>query len=105
MNSIKVSFDKNRNNKYTFEVVQNGETLFKKEYTADKKYTDTDLVENQADNFSAFVDYVQDRVNVELLDNPNFIFDNLDQLKKFMGAKLQKQFYEVQNKYFAKYKK
>lgn len=105
MNKIVVTFKKNKYNKYIFEVKQNGELLYKKEYIADKKYHDTDLVNNQADAFSAFVDYTQDKINAELLANPNFSFDNLEQLKKFMGTKLQKDFYQVQKKYFAKYKK
>ena len=105
MNNILVTFKKNKYNKYIFKVEQNGKALYKKEYVAGKKYTDTDLVSNQADAFSAFVDYVQDRVNAELKANPNFSFDNMEQLKKFMGAKLQKEFYQVQEKYFAKYQK
>ena len=105
MNSILVTFKKNKYNKYIFKAEQNGKALYKKEYAADKKYTDTDLVANQADAFSAFVDYVQDRINAELKANPNFSFDNMEQLKKFMGAKLQKEFYQVQEKYFAKYQK
>lgn len=105
MNSILVTFKKNKYNKYIFKAEQNGKTLYKKEYVADKKYGDTDLVSNQADAFSAFVDYVQDRINAELKANPNFSFDNMEQLKKFMGAKLQKEFYQVQEKYFAKYQK
>ena len=105
MNSILVTFNKNKHNKYIFKAEQNGKTLYKKEYVADKKYEDTDLVVNQADAFAAFVDYVQDRINAELKANPNFSFDNMDQLKKFMGAKLQKEFYQVQEKYFAKYQK
>jgi len=105
MNKIVVTLKKNKYNKYIFKADQNGETLYKKEYVADKKYDDTDLVDNQADAFSAYVDYTQDRINAELLANPNFKFDNMEQLKKFMGAKLQKEFYQVQEKYFAKYKK
>ena len=105
MNSILVTFNKNKYNKYIFKAEQNGKALYKKEYVADKKYEDTDLVVNQADAFAAFVDYVQDRINAELKANPNFSFDNMDQLKKFMGAKLQKEFYQVQEKYFAKYQK
>lgn len=105
MNKILVTFKKNKNNKYDFKVEQNEVTLYNKEYTADKKYTDTDLVANQADAFSAFVDYVQDRINAELKANPDFSFDNMEQLKKFMGAKLQKEFYLVQEKYFDKYTK
>ena len=105
MNKILVTFKKNKNNKYTFKAEQNGLVLYKKEYVAGKKYNDTDLVSNQADAFSAFVDYVQDMVDAELKANPNFIFDNMEQLKKFMGAKLQKEFYLVQEKYFAKYQK
>lgn len=105
MNKIAVTFNKNKYNKYIFKAEQNGELLYKKEYVADKKYDDTDLVNNQADAFSAFVDYTQDKINAEILANPNFSFDNLEQLKKFMGTKLQKDFYQVQEKYFAKYKK
>ena len=105
MNKILVTFKKNKNNKYTFKAEQNGLVLYKKEYVAGKKYDDTDLVSNQADAFSAFVDYVQDRINAELKVNHNFRFDNMEQLKKFMGAKLQKEFYLVQEKYFAKYQK
>jgi len=105
MNNILVTFKKNKYNKYIFKVEQNGKVLYKKEYVAGKKYNDTDLVSNQADAFSAFVDYVQDMVDAELKANPNFIFDNMEQLKKFMGAKLQKEFYLVQEKYFAKYQK
>jgi len=103
MNKISITFKNNNNNKYDFKVEQNGLALYKKEYMADKKYTDTDLVDNQASAFSAFVDYVQDRVNAELQSNPNFKFDSLEQFKKFMGAKLQKEFYLVQEEYFAKY--
>jgi len=105
MNKIVVTLKKNKYNKYLFKAEQNGELLYKKEYVAGKKYNDTDLVDNQADAFSAFVDYTQDRINAELLANPNFSFDNMEQLKKFMGAKLQKEFYQVQEKYFSKYKK
>ena len=105
MNSILATFKKNKYNKYIFELEQNGKSLYKKEYVADKKYDDTALVANQAGAFSAFVDYVQDRINAELKVNPNFIFDNMEQLKKFMGAKLQKEFYSVQEKYFSKYQK
>lgn len=105
MNKIVVTLKKNKHNKYLFKAEQNGKLLYKKEYVADKKYRDTDLVDNQADAFSAFVDFAQDKINAELLANPNFIFDNMEQLKKFMGAKLQKEFYQVQEKYFAKYKK
>lgn len=105
MNNILATFKKNNYNKYIFELEQNGKTLYKKEYMADKSYDDTDLVANQADAFSAFVDYVQDRINTELNVNPEFKFDNLEQLKKFMGAKMQKEFYLVQEKYFAKYQK
>lgn len=104
MNKITVTLKKNKYNKYLFKAEQNGELLYKKEYVAGKKYDDTDLVANQADAFSAFVEYTQDRINAELLENPNFKFDNMEQLKKFMGAKLQKEFYQVQEKYFAKYK-
>jgi len=105
MNKITVTLKKNKYNKYLFKAEQNGELLYKKEYVADKKYDDTDLVDNQVDAFSAFVDYTQDRINAELLENPSFKFDNMEQLKKFMGAKLQKEFYQVQEKYFSKYKK
>lgn len=105
MNNISVTFKKNKYNKYIFKAEQNGEALYKKEYVAGKSYDDTDLVDNQADAFSAFVDYVQDRINAELNGNPNFKFDNMEQLKKFMGGKLQKEFYLVQEKYFAKYQK
>ena len=105
MNNILVTFKKNNSNKYTFKAEQNGKVLYNREYVADKKYNDTGLVANQADAFSAFVDYVQDRINAELKVNPNFIFDNMEQLKKFMGAKLQKEFYSVQEKYFSKYQK
>ena len=105
MNNILVTFKKNNGNKYTFKAEQNDKVLYNREYVADKKYNDTGLVANQADAFSAFVDYVQDRINAELKVNPNFIFDNMEQLKKFMGAKLQKEFYSVQEKYFSKYQK
>ena len=105
MNNILVTFKKNNGNKYTFKAEQNDKVLYNKEYVADKKYNDTDLVANQAEAFSAFVDYVQDRVNAELKANPKFGFDDMEQLKKFMGAKLQKEFYSVQEKYFSKYQK
>ena len=105
MNNILVTFKKNNSNKYTFKAEQNGKLLYKKQYVAGRKYEDSDLVANQADAFSAFADYVQDRINAELKVNPNFIFDNMEQLKKFMGAKLQKEFYSVQEKYFSKYQK
>lgn len=105
MNHILVTFKKNTGNKYTFKAKQNGDVLYQKEYVADKTYNDTDLVDNQAHAFAAFVDYVQDRINAELETNPNFKFDGLEQLKKFMGAKLQKEFYLVQEKYFEKYRK
>lgn len=105
MNNILVTFKKNKHNKYFFKCEQNGKVLYKKEYMADKQYDDTDLVSNQADAFSAFVDYVQDRIDDELKENPKFIFDNLEQLKKFMGGKLQKEFYLVQENYFSKYQK
>lgn len=105
MNNILVTFKKNNSNKYTFKAEQNSKVLYKKEYVADKKYNDTDLVANQADAFSAFVDYVQDRINAEIKSNPKFGFDDMEQLKKFMGGKLQKEFYLVQEKYFAKYQK
>lgn len=105
MNNILVTFKKNTGNKYTFKAEQNRSVLYQKEYTADKVYNDTDLVDSQAHAFAAFVDYVQDRINIELESNPNFKFDGLEQLKKFMGAKLQKEFYLVQEKYFEKYQK
>jgi len=105
MNNILVTFKKNTGNKYTFKAEQNGSVLYLKEYTADKKYHDTDLIDSQAHAFAAFVNYVQDRINIELESNPNFKFDGLEQLKKFMGAKLQKEFYLVQEKYFEKYHK
>ena len=82
MNNILVTFKKNNSNKYTFKATQNGKVLYNKEYVADKKYNDTDLVANQADAFSAFVDYVQDRVNAELNANPKFGFDDMEQLKR-----------------------
>ena len=105
MNNILVTFKKNKYNKYTFKLEQNGKTLYKKEYVAGKTYDDTDLIANQADAYSAFVDYIQDRINAELKYNRNFKFDNLEQFKKFAGAKLQKEFYLVQEKYFEKYRK
>lgn len=105
MNNISVTFKKNKYNKYIFKVQQNGKTLYKKEYVAGKKYDDTDLVANQADAYSAFVDYIQDRIDTELKADPKFEFDNLEQFKKFAGAKLQKEFYLVQEKYFEKYRK
>ncbi|MCA7081848.1 hypothetical protein LGL73_13970, partial [Staphylococcus aureus] len=54
MNKIIVTLKKNKYNKYLFRAEQNGKLLYKKEYVADKKYHDTDLVDNQADAFSAF---------------------------------------------------
>lgn len=104
MNKISVTFSKNKYNKYTFEVKQNGKNLYKKDYVADKTYTDTDMVPNQAVAFHGFVDYIQDRVNFELKRDPEFKFDDLEQFKKFAGAKLQKEFYTVQEKYFEKYR-
>ena len=103
MNNISVTFKKNKNNKYLFKAEQNGKILYKKEYVAGKDYDDSDSVDNQAHSFSAFVDYIQDRIDAELKADPNFKFDGLEQFKKFIGAKLQKEFYLVQEKYFEKY--
>lgn len=105
MNNISVTFKKNNCNKYVFKLQQNGEMLYKKEYVAGKSYDDTDTVANQAGAFSAFVDYIQDRINAELEANPNFKLDGWEGFKKFAGGKLQKEFYSVQEKYFEKYRK
>lgn len=103
MNNISVTFKKNKYNKYTFRAEQNGKVLYTKDYVAGRDYDDTDLVDNQAHSFSAYVDYIQDRIDAELKADPNFKFDGWEGFKKFAGGKMQKEFYLVQEKYFEKY--
>lgn len=96
MNKINIEFKKNSKGTFDFEVNQNGLILFKKEYQAAEK-TESGLT--QAQVFSGYSKYLQDLVNESLAKNPDFKWDTFDDFKKFAGAKTQRMFWAVKDKY------
>lgn len=95
---IKLSFKKNSQNKYDLKVVQNEKLFFKRTYDSGKKIDDT-VWKTQADGFSAFVRFLQDKVNKELEKNPNFHWATLSEFKRFAGARAQHEFFEHEQEY------
>jgi len=99
MNKINIEFKKNSKGTFDFEVNQNGLILFKKEYQAAEK-TESGLT--QAQVFSGYVKYLQDLVNEELSNNPDFKWNSVYDFKKFAGAKTQHMFMAVEDKYISR---
>lgn len=99
MTKISISFEKNNKGKFDFEVTQNGEILYSKEYVASVR-DKTGLTQVQI--FSGYTKYLQDLVNEELSNNPNFKWDSFYDFKKFAGAKTQHMFMAVEDKYISR---
>lgn len=99
MTEISISFEKNNKGKFDFEVVQNGEILYSKEYAASTR-DKTGLTQEQV--FSGYVEYLQDLVNEELSNNPDFKWNSIYDFKKFAGAKTFHMFMNVEDKYISR---
>ena len=95
---IELSFKKNSQNKYDLKVVQNGKLFFKRTYDSGKKIDDP-IWKTQADGFSAFVRFLQDKVDKEFEKNPNFHWKTISEFKLFAGARAQHEFFEHEQEY------
>jgi hypothetical protein len=97
---IKLTFVKNQSGKYDLSLNQNGKNLFVQEYDASKKYTSG--WKNQATLFTAYVKFVQRKINEELDKNPNFHFNGYKEFKKYAGSRMINDFFDHEAEYMPK---
>lgn len=97
---IKVTFNKESSGKYIFKFIQNDMVMFKKEYSLTSKI-DSDW-KDQTTIASAYVKFIQSKIDKELKNNPNFKFKGFSDFKKYAGAKMQHEFLDHEVEYMPK---
>ena len=105
MADISLTFTKSSNNFYIFKVVQDSQVIFKKSYTAGKKYDEGEIWINQAELFGGYTRYLNDLVKREQDKNPDFHWESFKAFKRWAGAKAQADFFEHELKYVPKREK
>lgn len=97
---IKVTFNKNSSGKYIFKFVQDGTVLFKKDYYLTGKFDSA--WKDQPTVASAYVKFIQSKINEELKINPDFRFKGFQDFKQYIGAKMQHEFFDHEAEYLPK---
>ena len=88
MDKIKLTYTKKTSNKYTFLTVVNGKTIGDRDYTGTKE--DHEL-------YAGFVDFMNNLIQQELVDNPNFTFKNVDEFRAWANSSVQNQYLDKLN--------
>jgi len=83
MTNIKLSYTKKTSNKFTFLTEVDGKVL------GDRVYTGTP---EDHKLFSGFVDYMQDRIDEELKQDPGFTFHTLKDFRAWANASVQQDY-------------
>lgn len=97
---IKVTFNKESSGKYIFKFVQDNIVMFKKEYSLTRKFDSG--WKDQATLYTAYVKFIQSKINEELEKNPNFRFKGFHDFKQYIGAKMQHEFFDHESEYMPK---
>lgn len=88
MTDIKLTYTKKTSNKYNFLTVVNGKTIGDRDYSGTKE--DHEL-------YAGFVDFMNNLIQQELADNPNFTFNNVDEFRAWANSSVQKQYIDYLN--------
>ena len=83
MNKIELGYTKKTSNKYTMTTKVNGHLIGERDYTG---------TPDDHELYSGFVDFMQDRIDKELEDNPNFIFKNVDDFRAWANSSVQRDY-------------
>ena len=97
---IKVTFNKKSNGKYNFKFIQDNVVIFSKDYDATGKFDSG--WKDQATLYTAYVKFIQSKINEELEKNPNFRFKGFPDFKRYIGAKMIHEFWEHELEYMPK---
>ena len=88
MNTIELSYIKKTSNKYTFFTKVNGTVIGDRDYAA---------TEEDHKLYAGLVDFMNNLIQQELKENPNFTFKNVDEFRAWANSSVQKQYIDYLN--------